>query len=464
MGYKLFPKCSQCRKRFFILFNPVGDIKSLKRFDEYLPFYDNYSSLCFNCWEKITTVPCPLCNNDFNVFEDMKKKLGDHLKYHGIVVKEISQAKHVCPECFKKYIHTKCSRCKNPFPSHKDHIKKYQNDSDIKKWLVPYHSDYSKEWTTLCPECYQKCLDSCKTVQLGLKTWVRSAESITNYDIVKVLGMVEYRGTSCSEPVEVEERLKVYSVQKGGNAYIKCHWSEQEQRNSKTVLAGYGKKGNPYYKTVHSTERWFTGYATAVLVEPVKKNNKVSLSLNKYSTNRDPVKLPSVTGINTVIVDGLNVCRWSVAYDKAPDLSVLITLCIELAIKNINFFCFFDANTRYCLKGMQNDNQENAYTDLINKLPAFFGEVPGRTRADEFILQKADTDKGFIISNDQFKEYHEQYNWLDEGSRLIKGMVADNRLSIPRLKIDASIYDEMPHALSTLMMLIGANQPIRCGT
>jgi glutamate-1-semialdehyde aminotransferase len=66
----------------------------------------------------------------------------------------------------------------------------------------------------------------------------------------------------------VEAWLRLYTTQAGGNAFVKYYWEKQEERHSYRVVAGHGRKGNPYYKTEYSTERWFTGYATAVIVEP----------------------------------------------------------------------------------------------------------------------------------------------------------------------------------------------------
>ena len=53
----------------------------------------------------------------------------------------------------------------------------------------------------------------------------------------------------CDEPAKVEERLKLYAVQLGGNAFVKYYWRKRQERR----------------------ERWFTGYATAVIVEPYVK-------------------------------------------------------------------------------------------------------------------------------------------------------------------------------------------------
>lgn len=65
--------------------------------------------------------------------------------------------------------------------------------------------------------------------------------------------------------------LKIIATQVGGNGYIKYYWEKHGDRKSEKVLKGYSENGNPYYGTRTTEVKWFTGYATAVLVEPNKK-------------------------------------------------------------------------------------------------------------------------------------------------------------------------------------------------
>ena len=80
------------------------------------------------------------------------------------------------------------------------------------------------------------------------------------------MGRIEYNGKDCSEPSEVEEIIELRAIQLGGNAYVKFYWEKHTKRHSEEYLAGHSKRGNPYYKTRYSTEKWFTGYATSVVV------------------------------------------------------------------------------------------------------------------------------------------------------------------------------------------------------
>lgn len=86
--------------------------------------------------------------------------------------------------------------------------------------------------------------------------------------------MVTYNGYECSSPAEVETILRKYSAQVGGNGYINFYWEKHKERYAESVLAGYSRNDNPYYRTEYSTTFWFTGYATAVSLEPKNKELK----------------------------------------------------------------------------------------------------------------------------------------------------------------------------------------------
>jgi Ricin-type beta-trefoil lectin domain-like/Zc3h12a-like Ribonuclease NYN domain len=135
-------------------------------------------------------------------------------------------------------------------------------------------------------------------------------------------------------------------------------------------------------------------------------------------------------------IDGSNICQW----EKPVNLSVLLTLLIELRKQGKEFLCIFDANTRYILSRQGLKNDRNVYEQLLREFSKLIIEVPGRTRADDFLLKRADTSKSNIISNDQFRNYHSRYKWLhSEPHRLFRGTVVGNYLTIPELEIDTQI-------------------------
>ena len=108
------------------------------------------------------------------------------------------------------------------------------------KWLAPYHKDY-RDGRILCRECYRACLASCDDVQtLAFRSGSAAprGELIRGFRTVKKLGRVEYDGEDCDEPAKVEERLQLYAVQLGGNAFVEYYWERrQERRRARGLLA-----------------------------------------------------------------------------------------------------------------------------------------------------------------------------------------------------------------------------------
>src|SRR5262245_17040872 len=108
--------------------------------------------------------------------------------------------------------------------------------------------------------------------------------------------------------------------------FVKYYWD----RRSDKVIDGYGPRGNPYYKTIS----WYTGYATAVLVEPFETAGR--------TTREDTSSVRKTQQVRSIVIDGLNVCYWGRAEKQAPALTIVLTLCSELARRHISFFVFFD--------------------------------------------------------------------------------------------------------------------------
>lgn len=145
------------------------------------------------------------------------------------------------------------------------------------------------------------------------------------------------------------------------------------------------------------------------------------------------------------IIDGLNVCMWK---KKAVSLRILLTLSEQLRNRGENFFCFFDANTRHKLP----KNEVSVFDLLLGSFPDNFNEITGGIKADDFILNKANIDGAAVISNDRFRDYFEQYRWLEkeEKLRLIKGGIAGDRLEVPQLRISVPINKSLPELVASI--------------
>jgi hypothetical protein len=156
------------------------------------------------------------------------------------------------------------------------------------------------------------------------------------------------------------------------------------------------------------------------------------------------------------IVDGLNVCHW---HRGRPSLAPLLTLAIELVKRRCSLTCIFDASTSAeWLEGAS----LSAYRTLLASYPDDFVEVSGGSRADEFILLRADTCGGCVISNDHFRKYERDFGWIrSTPSRLIKGKVIAGNLLVPDLTIDIPIKGRVPDLAADLASALAGTAPRR---
>jgi hypothetical protein len=419
------PRCSACGTAFFWRHDKVAELQRLKPLGEYEAGFDAYKHLCARCWAKIATVRCDLCRASFDVFalNNQRDTLTRNLQSLSVELDEVSRARRVCHSCSARRLHCRCDHCSQPFPAARNAAGTYRSNADVPKWLAPYHKDYGV-WSQLCPDCYDGCLASCKDVQARLSQGIESTkgEQFRDFRIVKRLGRVHYKERECGNPAEVEDRLSLYTAQLGGNAFVKYYWEKHSQ---------------------HPRQQWFTGYADAVIVEPFAKGRPTSAVMADG---------PISAEVKHLLLDGSNICRWA-SRDK-PDLRILLTLAVEAVHRKIPFLVFFDANMPHLLAECSDELSVAAYKRITEALPEVFVEVPGRTRADEFILPRAGGDGSHIISNDQYRDFADRYPWILAGERLIKGIVAGDRLSIPKLDIDLQVLADALAAADVLVKTI----------
>ena len=154
---------------------------------------------------------------------------------------------------------------------------KFAKEADS-KWLYP-HLNNSLSYQYICSKCLDQINSKAQPIKQKFETeWAGSSrsENIKGFKIIKTLGKVECKEKYLYEkPANVEEYLKIRTIQLGGNAYLKCFWELQTEE----YIKGYSRNDNPYY----STRRWFIGEAEAVLVEKYKKKN---ISGNKKTNVR----------------------------------------------------------------------------------------------------------------------------------------------------------------------------------
>lgn len=147
------------------------------------------------------------------------------------------------------------------------------------------------------------------------------------------------------------------------------------------------------------------------------------------------------------IIDGNNVFR----YGEGFNVHYLYTLFKALDEKEIDWFCYTDANMKYLVNLHCNAFDRNLYNWLLEKYKGKITSVPAGRRADSYILQKADKEDAIVISNDKFRdfEYVSQYPWLmsnpinlyrrDAGRCVYPFVFQEGRLQIYELDIYAFV-------------------------
>lgn len=159
---------------------------------------------------------------------------------------------------------------------------------------------------------------------------------------------------------------------------------------------------------------------------------------------------------STFFIDATNLCYWQ---DTAqPSLNVLLELLYILKKnKEFSFYCIFDANTHYKLP----IEQREVYQRLL-EYKEYFYQVTGGKKADDFILELADSYSAPVISNDNYNDSHyAKYRWKERDftpKRLFMGEViplkGNTHLIISELDIHVKISDLTDELFKKLAALI----------
>ncbi len=137
----------------------------------------------------------------------------------------------------------------------------------------------------------------------------------------------------------------------------------------------------------------------------------------------------------SVLLDGTNIIHWD-EQRTGCTLKYLMALTEYFEESGISYQVFFDASARYHLP----EEERATYESLISDNPEHFRQTPAGTRADDFLLVLADAEpSGYIISNDRFRDYEDQYPWLKSERRVISGMVLNKMVFLPDMKLKISL-------------------------
>ena len=169
----------------------------------------------------------------------------------------------------------------------------------------------------------------------------------------------------------------------------------------------------------------------------------------------EPNSDSKASSVISVIIDGTNLLH-GMSNGKTLSLLNVLGLVIELNNRKIAFKCFFDANTFFTLLGAGKKAEAYAYRRLCYDLSDQFVEVPGRNRADDFLLDYVNKGNETIISNDQYRDFASKYAWLAKDSgRRVSFLVHSALMQVVALGLSAAIPTNLAESESLLRNQIG---------
>ena len=107
-----------------------------------------------------------------------------------------------------------------------------------------------------------------------------------------------------------------------------------------------------------------------------------------------------------VIIDGANVAYEERSAGGKPKLSNLLRVRGELEERGLEAVIIVDASLKYDI-----DDQSQLEVLIQSQKVR---QVPAGTDADYFIIQLADQFNARVVTNDRYRDYLEQYPWIND--------------------------------------------------
>lgn len=229
---------------------------------------------------------CELCGSicKMNQSEKLKVNYTKYLK----IDDEVNKAEYICEKCFDSRELTKCAKTGYVFLRSKDQMQKFYN-SQIWRNLSPHHPS-SQISGSLSPEGFTIIEQEHQELQSRYANWVgcTKQEFFREHHIKKEIKLIRTKGEH-DDPAQAESELKWHCLQIGGNGLIKFFSDKHIEYHEEEYIAGYGHKGNPYYKTRRWTTAYFSAHAVAVIAE-LKEPSSRSQKNERSKNNKFPYK------------------------------------------------------------------------------------------------------------------------------------------------------------------------------
>lgn len=126
-----------------------------------------------------------------------------------------------------------------------------------------------------------------------------------------------------------------------------------------------------------------------------------------------------------VIVDGANVAYAEMSRDDEPRVSNLVAMAKRLREEGYEPTIILDASLRY---EVDDSEQLEALLDDYE-----WQQAPAGTDADYFVLKAAERLDGYVVSDDEFEGWLDEYPWIRE--RRIPFMIVRGEVILQKEKL-----------------------------
>jgi cold shock CspA family protein len=148
------------------------------------------------------------------------------------------------------------------------------------------------------------------------------------------------------------------------------------------------------------------------------------------------------------IIDGTSIIKKA---EKERTLTPLLQLLLTLKQQGNNFYCYFDADTRY---QFERDIDKQMYQNIIKfGIDEHFVQV-SNLDADLPLLEQANVTESTIISCDNFESFYENHPWLSNPKRVVKAEVIAEQLIIESLSINVEVERNLVKLATDLIQIL----------
>jgi hypothetical protein len=121
-----------------------------------------------------------------------------------------------------------------------------------------------------------------------------------------------------------------------------------------------------------------------------------------------------------IVVDAANVAFEERSKDGKPKLANILAVRRELEKRGYEPIFIADASLWHDI------DDRDQFDALVEQQK--IRQAPAQTEADYFILEVASDHKALVVSNDQFKPYHESHPWIAD--RRLPFMIVDGSVEL----------------------------------